>query len=429
VDLSLEVWSLAKKRRSSVNVSVSTFVPKPLTPFQWCSQLSRGEIEANLESLKRKLRRRGLNFKWQHPGQSVLEGAFARGDRRLGGVVRRAWESGARFDGWTECFDEGIWQRAFEESGLSAAFYSERARDLDEVLPWDHLSAGVEKRFLAEEYGKSLEEAVTSDCRWAACSLCGACDHKTVKPVLQKDAEIPLEDTDRPAPEGSPKADGSCIYHLVFSKAGSIRFIGQLETGTIISRAINRAALPAAYSGGHHPHMKLSFVEALPLGYESESEDAWLTLTEAVEPERLQSELNALLPQGIRIERAEAVTRREGPFFPRKVTYGVLDLTAWQVAAIIRHWVTKRSEILVKTTKRGEIRVPLGEILLDARRVDEGSLEMDVLEKANVRFRPSQVLERLLEETPAGGGPCRIRKLRVEILPGEGNVERTDHQC
>ena len=142
VRLCLDVWHLAKHSRSSVNVSISTFVPKPQTPFQWIPQIEGHAIEERLGDLRARLKRPGLRVKWHHADHSFLEAVFARGDRRLGKVLMGAWKLGARFDGWTEAFRKDLWQQAFSEEGLDASFYANRERSLEEILPWDHLVCG-----------------------------------------------------------------------------------------------------------------------------------------------------------------------------------------------------------------------------------------------------------------------------------------------
>ena len=160
VKLSLEVWHRAKRSRSSVNVAISTFVPKPQTPFQWAPQIEGRLIEEHLTELRARLKRPGLRVKWHHPHHSSLEAVFARGDRRLGKVLMRAWELGARFDGWSEAFRHDLWQQAFDDVDLEPSFYATRERSLEEILPWDHLSPGVTKDFLVKEYERALEGAV-----------------------------------------------------------------------------------------------------------------------------------------------------------------------------------------------------------------------------------------------------------------------------
>jgi radical SAM superfamily enzyme YgiQ (UPF0313 family) len=156
-----------------IRINLSTFVPKPHTPFQWVAQVSEEELNAKQELLRTGLRRKGTRVSWQDPKTSLLEAALSRGDRRLGQVVRRAWELGSVFDAWNELFTFDNWQRAFEEAGLDIDFYARRQRPFDEFLPWSHIDIGVTTEFLKREYQRALEGAQTPDCREGPCSACG----------------------------------------------------------------------------------------------------------------------------------------------------------------------------------------------------------------------------------------------------------------
>jgi hypothetical protein len=162
-------------KRTQVNVSLGTFVPKAFTPFQWLPLADEGSLQEKQELLRRGLREGGISFSWQDPRTTLLEAALSRGDRRLGQVIYRAWQLGAKFDAWDELFDEGFWWRAFAEAGLDPNFYARRERPLDEVFPWDHMDVGVRKEFLIEEYRRSLRGEPTMDCR-QACIDCGVSD-------------------------------------------------------------------------------------------------------------------------------------------------------------------------------------------------------------------------------------------------------------
>lgn len=168
--------------RCQVTASVSTFVPKPHTPFQWAAQLSLEETEARQQLLRRELRRHGIQFKWHDARLSFLEGVFARGDRRLGEVLRTAYQLGCRFDGWTDHCRLDLWQQAFAGCGIDPMFYLRR-RLLDEVLPWDHLDSGVSKKWLQRELAKALAGTTTPDCSVERCSYCGVCDFKTIRNI------------------------------------------------------------------------------------------------------------------------------------------------------------------------------------------------------------------------------------------------------
>jgi radical SAM family uncharacterized protein len=159
----------------SVNVSIAPFVPKPHTPFQWEPMASLEAIRAARELVLRKARRKSVRYKFHDPQCSFLEAVLARGDRRLGRVIRRVREAGGQFDAWGEHFSFERWQRAFEEEGLSMDFYATRPRALDEVLPWDHVDFGLRKEFLLEERAKAFRAETTPDCRTGVCTHCGVC--------------------------------------------------------------------------------------------------------------------------------------------------------------------------------------------------------------------------------------------------------------
>lgn len=160
-------------RMPQIRVTISTFVPKAHTPFQWVAQESEEGLNAKHKVLKQGLNRRGIRISWQDPKISQLEAALSRGDRRLGKVIHRAWQSGCTFDSWSEYLKLENWQNAFKETGIDPDFYSLRPRSLDELLPWGHISTGVSTEFLKREYQRALGEQETRNCRTEACNACG----------------------------------------------------------------------------------------------------------------------------------------------------------------------------------------------------------------------------------------------------------------
>ncbi len=166
----------ASGKKPMLRVSVSTFVPKPHTPFQWSAQLDEAALTARQEILQQGLRQKGTRLSWQDTRISLLEAALSRGDRRLGGVIRRAWELGCRFDAWSDQLKHENWVQAFAELGLEPGFYARRERPLDERLPWGHIDPGVSQEFLKREYQKAGEDLETGDCRVAPCNACGLQD-------------------------------------------------------------------------------------------------------------------------------------------------------------------------------------------------------------------------------------------------------------
>lgn len=171
-----ELYKEIKGRRgATITVSVSSFVPKPHTPFQWVRQDSQEELARKQQLLRAQIRDRSIKLSYHDAQTSFLEGVFARGDRRLAPVLLAAWRGGAKFDGWSDLFRYNVWMQAFAACGVEPAFYQGRARDFSETLPWDHISCGVDKRFLRREYEKALSEGLTGDCRREACGACGVC--------------------------------------------------------------------------------------------------------------------------------------------------------------------------------------------------------------------------------------------------------------
>ena len=174
-------FSIPKEERAkniNVTVSTSSFVPKPFTAFQWCSMNSRQELIDKQDLLKSSIKTRRIKYSWHDNKTSHLEGVFARGDRRLCDVIIKAVEMGCKFDGWNEYFRFDLWMQAFDELGIDPDFYTARERDINEVLPWDHIDVGVTKEFLIKEYKKSQEAKTTPHCR-QQCSGCGAARFKT----------------------------------------------------------------------------------------------------------------------------------------------------------------------------------------------------------------------------------------------------------
>ncbi len=162
-----------KKRGVKITVSVACFVPKAQTPFQWEAQNTREEFERKAKLLREAITAKAITYNWHEPSVSFLEAVFARGDRRLGKVIKRAWEKGAKLDGWGEFFGLPLWLEAFRECGVSPEFYATRERGEGEILPWDHISTGVRKEHLLRERSQAYKSEVSPDCR-KKCTACGA---------------------------------------------------------------------------------------------------------------------------------------------------------------------------------------------------------------------------------------------------------------
>ncbi len=352
VDLARRLTRLKGRVGPQVTVSISTFVPKPHTAFQWERQINLQETRERLRWFKKKLRFKRVKFKWHLPEQSFLEGVFSRGDRRLAHLIYLAFKQGARLDGWSDELRFETWLTAARELGLDLEDYL-RARDLTEALPWDHIDLGIKKEFLLAEREKALQAELTKDCRWGRCVKCGACDFKEVKNRLVKEAELPKREIT------SIKVEGSFWYRLVYQKLSWARHLSQLDLMRAFHRALRRAKLPVAFSEGFHPLPRLSFPRALPVGVESLYELMALELVQRLPEEELKRRLNQELPAPLHIIKVERTRPEEALSLPEEVTYAV-SLTRPLPEQALEQFLSQRSVRLEvrrgKKTKEVEIR-------------------------------------------------------------------------
>ncbi|CAG37542.1 TIGR03960 family B12-binding radical SAM protein [Desulfotalea psychrophila] len=260
-------------RKSQVNVSVGTFVPKPHTPFQWAAQLTIEESKRKIQILKEVLPKKGCKFKWHTPEQSFLEGVFSRGDRKSLNLLIKAWEMGARLDGWSEHFNLYLWREAAKAVEIDMDQYL-RERDLSEVLPWQHIQTGVTTDFFKDELERAVAETYTPDCRYNKCQKCGVCDFKTVAPIVFNKKRFLEEPERRPVPEKRvvDNKDHHFKYIVHYSRKGNICFLGHLEILLVVFRALRRANIETNFSQGFNPSPKVSFGPALAVGTESLAE-------------------------------------------------------------------------------------------------------------------------------------------------------------
>jgi radical SAM family uncharacterized protein/radical SAM-linked protein len=286
------------KRGGNVNVSISTFIPKPHTPFQWEPHVPLEEVQERQRYLKAELKGRGLRLKWHDARMSFLEGVFARGDRRLGTVLLKAHQHGCSFDGWTEHLRWQEWQEAFAECGLDSSFYASRQRDISETLPWGHLQCGVDAKFLGDELERAHQGITTPDCRTGECRSCGACGQGAQ--MVFADADF-APDQSVSSPEEVGQRPWAKKIRSQFIKVGEARFLGHLEMIDVFVRAARRAGVPMRFSEGFHPLPKISFSNPLPVGTESLAEYMDLDLVRYIKAEEFQERLNAQLPPGLRI--------------------------------------------------------------------------------------------------------------------------------
>jgi len=392
-------------RTPQINVSVASFIPKPYTPFQWEPQISREECIRKQSMLRGMLGALNLGFKWHEPRMSVLEGVFARGDRRLSAVILAAFRKGGRFDGWSEMFNYRLWEESFADTGLSTEFYTVRKRPYDEVFPWDHLNPGVTKQFLAKEFGRALELARTEDCKTDSCTNCGVCDHKVVKnrSVTEMDA---FKD---PGAMKAKKAAGP-HYRLRFrlSKTGTVKYLSHLEFVNAMTRAVKRAGLPLRYSQGFHPLPKISFAASLPVGLESLEEHMDLELEfdgGILAPAVVAERLNAELPEGIKILGGEAIPLKLAQPSAMIVEYLIflnngpagLHIEPQKIDGILRDFLNKTS-VVIRVRKEDKVtEIDLREQVAGLTHAGDSTLRLVLKRGRGASARPHDVVACLFD--------------------------------
>jgi len=395
-----ELFSRGKrisKRHVQLNVSVSTFVPKPHTPFQWMGQAPIEEIRRKQVYLEQGLRRRGITLKAHDPETSQLEGAFARGDASLGRVIEKAVDLGCRFDGWTEAFSSKKWGEAFAACGVDLPASATRTFDLSEDLPWGHIKTGVTNEFLKKEYRRSLEAAVTENCR-VECEHCGiGCkDGGTLllgKPVVREraEAEAPAlgERTASPPPELTTR------IRVRFSRAGRIKFLSHLDFMTLFHRTAVRAGVPIAFSQGFNPHPKIAFGPALSVGMESDAEFLDMETDPFADLLQMTTALNCSLPEGVRVREARIIPKKAGSLSGSIGRYvyevGVPPAQAADVEGRTGEFMARGSVIVEKDGKEKDIRPGIESIIVRGPALLEATLQDS--EKAKPRIQ--DIIEKL----------------------------------
>lgn len=430
----IAIATLAKRvkqlagRGQGVTVSVSTHIPKPHTPFQWSEQIGIEETKRRQFLIKSNLKGSGINFRYHNPESSFLEGVFARGDRRLGPVLEKAYELGARFDGWEEEFDLELWLKAFRECSLDPEIYLQE-RDLEAALPWDHISCDIPKDYFAREWRRAVGERTTPDCLTASCSICGTCNYDAKRNVLfdRRRSEERLNIvsppwTREPAIESATK--GKLVVPVVqrirleYQKSGRARFVAHLDLTAVFFRAARRSGIPIAYTQGFHPKPKLSFGPPLQLGIESRCEYVDYFFFGETSPNVVVERLNEELPEGISINGAQEIGLKH-PSIQASVRRQAFQASSILPIKVCSDWTTK---VIEKRRKKRTTQVRLAEFV---ERVSyrENVLSFELLfDNSHGSLKPGEVVEALTEQS---AGAFSIVKTKTWLDDAEelGNYE------
>jgi radical SAM family uncharacterized protein/radical SAM-linked protein len=448
-------------RRAQVTVSVSTHVPKPHTPFQWCALDPLPEIERKQRILRDMAYAENVELKWHEAAQSVVEGIFSRGDRRVADALELAWRRGARFDGWDEHFDLVRWQRAFEESGTPIEIYLGTI-PVDAKLPWDVIDIGLEPDFLAKEYRKAVKGRLSPPCGKPfgkllhptnieeheatspklVCYDCGvACDltqmrderlvflrklgaEKPPEPKVRVERRVDVPRVEFVQGEGQR-------WRLRYTKLRHVAYIGHLDMMRHLGRIFRRAGLETIYTEGFHPKPKMVFGPALGLGIASLGELVDVQLADAIEPDELCRRLTSAAPEGLEFTGARLVPAGE-PGLAKRVAEAewaaALPGASWEDARARLESLLALPEIpIVRESQKGK-RFDLRTYLRAIAVVESPELAAALEWPANapiVRFRvscgaegsakPSEVIAALM-----GSVDERVRFARVRLCDAQG---------
>jgi radical SAM family uncharacterized protein/radical SAM-linked protein len=406
-------------RGCSITISVSPFVPKPHTPFQWEAQLSIDEARKRIDLLRKKLPRKGFNLKWHDPKQSFLEGVFSRGDRRLAEVIAGAWRAGARLDSWSEHFNLDTWLTAGRAAGVELEAYLQR-RAPSQILPWRHLDSCIDLEFLHAELARSLAGDYTPDCRVHGCQGCGVCDFKGLKPIVHR-SEKPLSLPQEAVPEQEKTVTAGqphFSYRIGYSRLGEIRFLGHLELIQVFYRVLQRARVPVVFSQGFNPIPKVSFSPALPVGTESLVEYIDVEIYDSIsEAAAFLARLNLQMPAGLQAMSIEFLGDRGGAHGTRQL----FDYEITLPRMLSEDEAKKVAEFhggesfVVGLTRKGKMKEydvrPL------VREFGIGSAGSRILlrllnESGKTGIKPLELLEAVLQISPEEAMRCRVLKIR-----------------
>ena len=421
-DLAREVWDAGRalNRRAKINLGVSTFVPKPQTPFQWAPQIPPEETLRRQRLLNTKLGPKAIKFGRHDPHETFCEGLVGRGDRRTGWLIYYAWQAGARFDGWYEYKDASAWATASER--WQAEFGADprrelRERDVAERLPWDHIDVMIPKGWLAQDWSRARDLEWQLDCRRDAgkCNKCGVIDQETkaCTTMLRTSRQGSKAERDLVLTKPEPLEEPAALSRVRFrwSRRGAARLLAHRETMNVFIRAIRRAGLPIKYSEGFHPHASLAFSTALPVGVETLGDWCDVTVTAAIEPADFATRLNDTLPMGFAVGEAWMVEANETALMaildaaayrceiPPALAPDREDLEAW----IAEYLAQESIEVQRRGKKKGEVVFRTVDIRpmvqrLEASRSDDGGviLEMDVVTVDGKPPKAEEVVRTLL---------------------------------
>ncbi|MDD3419269.1 MAG: TIGR03960 family B12-binding radical SAM protein [Candidatus Gastranaerophilales bacterium] len=343
------------KHHLDLTCTVSTFVPKPHTPFQWFGQDSPELIQQKISYLISKVKLlRGVRLNFSDIFTSQLEAVFSRGDKKLCSIIEKAFLKGAYLDAWRENMDKNRWIEAAQEAEINLLEYSIKNIPTDETLPWDFIDTGVKKQWLINEYNQSLKDAVSKPCD-KACSACGVCQTTGYKKVIFDENSYAAKE-----PQKTEQTKKIHSYRLVISKKNNLKYISHLDWVGTFYKVLKRSGLDIVFSQGFNPSPKISASVALPIFVESDGEFLDIELYDDKDPNTLKELIQSNLPEGAKIKSVVKI-EKSTPSMDKMIFWGkyraiICDKTLVK-SLELRYKISElfnNEEIFIeKTTKKG----------------------------------------------------------------------------
>lgn len=307
------------KHSLDITCTLSIFVPKPFTPFQWAPQVDMDEVTKRIHYLKDKTKQiKGVKINYHEQAVSEIEAVLTRGDTKLCNYIEKLWEKGCYLDAWGEHFNKETWRETAQELGISLKDLAQKEYSLDETLPWDFIDIGVEKDWLIQEYNDALKDLTKPACE-TRCVSCGVCTNFKTKKVMDKPYEAKSKEQKAKSDEAPLKINPVTLlpnqqqltskYRIKLTKTGILRYFSHLDWQNTFLKALARSGLNIAFSQGFNPSMKVSLGVALPLFAQSECELVDIEIYDDIKSSDLQLKLEKVMPEGCKILAVEKIDK------------------------------------------------------------------------------------------------------------------------
>lgn len=286
------------KHSLDLTCTLSIFVPKPFTPFQWFGQSDLNEVTQRIHYLKDNTKHiKGLKINYHEQAVSQLEAVLSRGDSSLCDYIEKLYEKGCYLDAWGEHFDRYVWKDTAEELGISLDELAQKEYKTDDILPWDFIDTGLDKNWLINEYNDALKNQTNPSCE-TGCVNCGVCKSFKTHKIMDKEYEAKSQ---KQNVEGETNTLSTSKYRIKLTKTGLLRYFSHLDWQNTFLKALARSGLNVAFSQGFNPSMKVSLGVALPLFAQSECELVDIEIYDDLKISDLQLKLEKVLPEGCKI--------------------------------------------------------------------------------------------------------------------------------